>query len=1192
VTTRTTHLVTAIATWLRKNPPALLAFGMLLCLADQPAEALRRQQHVQPPQSDATSLAMFRPRQVIAGFRILAHYTNHLEQPVGLRLTHTATGTPVHLIQMDTVPQAAMAIRTYPESDHGAAHALEHLLIGKGTTGRSLQALADMRLGQITASTGERYTWYHFAVSSGMASFYEVLGHLLQALFRPDFSDTEAQQEVYQIGIATEARTGQLRLIEQGTVYTEMHSYQGMYDYWYALLKRVIGANHPLTFPAGGTPDGLRRLTPQEIRQFHRAHYVLGASTPLVLVIDRQQHLAQVLATLSNMLTAFQHRNAGVGPAAAASHRMHIQPAEDKALQLVPMPGLNASDPATVVFGWRPVRLPTLRERLLLETFLAVFGQGTQSVLYRSIVDRQTRELDVGATGVDSLLRPTDDRERPLSLVWIEGIPGDRVTQERLEAIRLHVQSTLQKVASYADHSPALQAFNREILSYLTARQRALTVWHMNPPGFGQRRLDPVWIEHLEVLEGEPGVRKSLVWHSYWPQLISEIGAGINLWRGLIARAGLLETPYGAAALPTPEMQRRLEQEQHTRLAAEASALQTRYDTTDDQEALRQFAADQTRPHDRLAAVDQPVALPSFTTSPPHSFDDALQYAQLTIAGVPAVTSAVEGASLAEIGLAFDLRAVPPRLYRYLPLLPGLLRSIGVREDGVVTTHQASEDHVQQHLHRLETNYRVNPEVNRYELVIKASGVGLEEFQAALEYVRRITHDNDLSAHNLRRINDLLQYHLSIEKTQTQRPEEEWIETLAKAFRFQDNHLFLSLSAYPTRGHHLNRLTWLLTGPVPVEVLADLQAFAARLLEPLRGLSVVEMEQTLAGMQETGLRGQLVDYWRAQLRAWPAPLVWQGLQRLSAEALADLQVGHARALQEMQELQALVLNRSRLRLWLVGDRHLLQHAHTSVEALVQSFQRQEMGDAHVDAAPLVWERLRSRQPELTAGYPAYVGYVQENAVTGSVIATAKGPTYREADAQTLVELLAAKVLAGTGPHTWYKKTWEAGLAYGNGLDVRPREGTVLYYADRCPSVRATLAFVRHLAQDVSWLSEKSYIDYALAQTFNFSRLGQTWAERADAMASDLAEGLTPERMLRFSQRVLQLRRDPELLERIRQALPRIIARVTQGEGDLAVQSAAQSIFFVIAPERQLAELEDATQRRPWARVWPSDFWLE
>ena len=73
------------------------------------------------------------------------------------------------------------------------------------------------------------------------------------------------------------------------------------------------------------------------------------------------------------------------------------------------------------------------------------------------------------------------------------------------------------------------------------------------------------------------------------------------------------------------------------------------------------------------------MALPTFTMHPPRTFDDTLSYAQLTIAGVPTVASYVEGAALTEIGLAFDLQDVPRHLYRYLPLLPALLRSTGCR---------------------------------------------------------------------------------------------------------------------------------------------------------------------------------------------------------------------------------------------------------------------------------------------------------------------------------------------------------------------------------------------------------------------------------------------------------------------------------------------------------------------------------
>ena len=340
------------------------------------------------------------------------------------------------------------------------------------------------------------------------------------------------------------------------------------------------------------------------------------------------------------------------------------------------------------------------------------------------------------------------------------------------------------------------------------------------------------------------------------------------------------------------------------------------------------------------------------------------------------------------------------------------------------------------------------------------------------------------------------------------------------------------------------------------------------------------------------MRGQLVDYWRGQLQSWPPALVREGLQRSSAEALADLQVGAAHAIQEMRELQALILNRSRLRLWLMGDRRLLQQARPHVEALVRSFPLRDVEAPAVDATPVVGPRLHRRHPELAIGYPAYVGYVHEGSLTGNVVVTAKGPTYRDLDEASMITVLAGKSLAGTGPHTWYKKTWEAGLAYGNGLDLRPREGTILYYADRCPSVRATLTFIRAMAKEGSQPTQSSAIDYALAQSFAFSRTALSPSARAEAIAIDLREGLTPERMQRFSQMLRRLRRDPQLLQRVRDTVPRVMATVTLGPEHRALQSAAQAVFFVIAPESQLAELEGDIPGKLLPRMWPSDFWLE
>jgi hypothetical protein len=360
----------------------------------------------------------------------------------------------------------------------------------------------------------------------------------------------------------------------------------------------------------------------------------------------------------------------------------------------------------------------------------------------------------------------------------------------------------------------------------------------------------------------------------------------------------------------------------------------------------------------------------------------------------------------------------------------------------------------------------------------------------------------------------------------------------------------------------------------------------------LHTVSAAEVAPRLADVQETGWRGQLVDYWRGQLQAWPPALVWEGLQRLSAEALADLQVGPVQAIQEMRELQALILDRSRLRLWLMGDRRLLRQARPQVEALVRSFPQRQTDVLHLDQEPVVWARLRQRYRALTVGYPAYVGYVHEDSLTGNVVVTAKGPTYRDLSESAVIAVLAGKLLAGTGPHTWYKQTWEAGLAYGNGLDVRPRDGTILYYADRCPDVRATLAFARGLAEQALQSTPPAAVDYALAQSFAFSRLALSPSARAEGIAIDLREGLTPARMQRFSQALQRLRTHPQLLQRLRDTLPSVVATVALGPEHRTPQSVAESIFFVIAPESQLAELERDLPNNLLPRIWPSDFWLD
>src|SRR5579863_6227312 len=98
-----------------------------------------------------TSLSHFKQDQIFGKFQVKNLYLDANDHEIGMRLLHIRTQMPVYLLLIDTVPQAFMWFWTDPDSDRGLPHSLEHLLAGKGTTGRYLGLLTEMRLGEESA---------------------------------------------------------------------------------------------------------------------------------------------------------------------------------------------------------------------------------------------------------------------------------------------------------------------------------------------------------------------------------------------------------------------------------------------------------------------------------------------------------------------------------------------------------------------------------------------------------------------------------------------------------------------------------------------------------------------------------------------------------------------------------------------------------------------------------------------------------------------------------------------------------------------------------------------------------------------------------------------------------------------------------------------------------------------------------
>ena len=91
--------------------------------------------------------------ETVDGFRTDAVYVDDAGRPIGARFTHRRSGFTLDYLQIESVPQGFTWVNSIPVSDQGEPHTQEHLLVGKGTTGRAFAGLDTMWLSTSSAFT-------------------------------------------------------------------------------------------------------------------------------------------------------------------------------------------------------------------------------------------------------------------------------------------------------------------------------------------------------------------------------------------------------------------------------------------------------------------------------------------------------------------------------------------------------------------------------------------------------------------------------------------------------------------------------------------------------------------------------------------------------------------------------------------------------------------------------------------------------------------------------------------------------------------------------------------------------------------------------------------------------------------------------------------------------------------------------
>jgi hypothetical protein len=1158
-----------------------------------------------PPPSAAvatpapSSLASLTEGEQTAGFAVRAIYVDDQGRPRGARLVHERTRFVFDLLTIESAPQAFVYATTYPTSDGGAPHTQEHLLLGKGNKGRWLGNYDHVMLAEWSAATWQYRTGYHFHTSAGPEAFWGILRTQLDALIHPDYSDEEILREVRNFGVGKKP-DGSLELDEKGTVYNEMvRTYESASTLgWDVLGRLVYGDSHPLALSSGGTPEGIRALTPADIRAFHAAHYQL-ANMGMVGAFPSSVPLAEVLARVGGTLDAL---------APPADTRRYLAEADlppahgapAGTLRVVDYPYATADQPSPAILAWPATRHLNIDERTAMEIFLSAFAGGESSTMYDALVDTKTRGLDVGATSV--WVYASDDPGQPVFL-GAESIRPARTDEPTLASLRDLVLAKLRALAALPEGSPELLAFGERMKARVIDARRRLDKVLDTPPLFGDRGTSDFWVRHLVDLNREPGFRKDLTQKAAYDHALALATSRTNPWRERLAAWGLLDAPYGVMLHPSPDLRKKLDAGRDARVAGELTRLETAYGTQDAQEALRRREGEIATGTAAIAHAEATVPMPPFVSDPPMTLDDSLAYAQSKVREVPVVASTFESMKSSTVGLVLGVQGVAPKDLVYLSLLPSLLRDVGVVRDGVPIPYDAMNDRLRREVLDLDVGFDTSFATGRVELDVTGSGDDPDETKRALGWMRDVLWNADWRPENLPRIRDVVGRAATRLREVMTGPEEYWATGAAEAYRRQDSPLLAHTASFLTRAHDAFRLSWM---------LEDADPALARYLRTLGGAGKVLHRASLTELAQSLGRGGPGGPAHTLPPASRARAARAG--RELAQLLVDLPDGSlaadwgalcttmaddaARDPREALDGFRRVLEATRhakgARVWLVGSTQSQRAFAGELDALLGGLTTGGRNAVPVDLpGPRDPVTARARARGAIVSDPAVAALVNPSTANGALVHSAPTAGFDETSDAHLVDFLAANVFSGTGAHSFYKRIWGAALAYSGYVAVQPRTGRMRIYSDRCADLPQLLRFVDGEVRGAP--ADARFVDYAVANTFG-ARSGDTYEQRAAAMATDLLEGVTRDRVRAFRERLLALRSRAGLADAIHDRLVPVYAAMIPSLLPPGAPLPAGASWFAIGPDAQLARYEESLRASRGTsltvlRLYPRDFWL-
>jgi hypothetical protein len=305
---------------------------------------------------------------------------------------------------------------------------------------------------------------------------------------------------------------------------------------------------------------------------------------------------------------------------------------------------------------------------------------------------------------------------------------------------------------------------------------------------------------------------------------------------------------------------------------------------------------------------------------------------------------------------------------------------------------------------------------------------------------------------------------------------------------------------------------------------------------------------------------------------------------------SDLKVPPEKTLADLKHVMDLIRRKDNVRAFAVGNPAAQKALNSGLAKIVSRLSSVPSQRQVYSSTPRIIARLQERTPGLAR--PIFVGLINDNTRSGLIINSVPCTSYLDQDPEKVLRFLSAKLYGGGGAHSMFMKTWNAGLAYSNGLRSNESTGRLNYYGERCPDLAQTVQFVVNELRNAA--RDPSLAEYAVAQTFAAFRSGSRYEARGEAMAADFADGVAPDVVRRFRKRILELRKMPDLYDKLYSRMESTYGEVLPGYGP-RLATVNDGVYFIIGPEAQFQSYEryikgvegDCTVYR----LYPRDYWI-